>query len=66
MADIHHKFPVNASISKVFECISTPEGLDIWWGKSTKGIPKLNQIYQFDFGPGYLWEAKVSQFVENE
>jgi uncharacterized protein YndB with AHSA1/START domain len=31
MPDIHHDFPIKASIERVFEAIRTPRGLDAWW-----------------------------------
>ena len=63
MADIFHHFPINASIEKVFEKISTPAGLDIWWSKQTTGNPIPGAIYEFDFGPVYTWKAVVSKFL---
>lgn len=35
MADIFYYFPINTSIDKVFEAISTPKGLDKWWTKTS-------------------------------
>lgn len=66
MPDIYHYFPVNTSPEKVFECISTPEGLDRWWSKSSTGKPALGELYRLDFGPGYRWDAVVSKIVHGK
>lgn len=31
MADIFHEFPIQVPADRVFEVVSTPEGLDRWW-----------------------------------
>lgn len=65
MADIFHYFPINAPAEKVFEKISTPEGLDSWWSKSSTGTAASGAIYEFYFGPGYNWKAIVSKCAPN-
>lgn len=62
MPDIYHDFPVNGSVKEVYECVSTPVGLSRWWSKNATGIPGLGNKYEFDFGPGYQWEAVVTGF----
>ena len=59
MADIYLDFPIKSSPERVFEAISSPEGVSVWWSLSTKGIPDIGSIYELNFGPGYLWTAKV-------
>lgn len=61
MPDIYHLFQVNASPSKVFEAISSPSGLDAWWTKKSRGNPRPGNLYELDFGPGYVWHALVSK-----
>lgn len=63
MADLYHYFPIQAPPEKVFEAVSTPQGLDRWWSKFTKGIPALNETYEFNFGPEYNWEAVVTKYA---
>ncbi len=60
MADIFHTFTINSSPEKIFECFCTPGGLDNWWTKKSEGKPGKGSIYTLDFGPGYLWKAKVT------
>lgn len=47
---IKHLFHINASKQKVFEAISTIQGLSNWWTVQTKGDTALNETIQFDFG----------------
>jgi uncharacterized protein YndB with AHSA1/START domain len=60
MADIHHTFEIFAPIRKVFDCLSTPQGLDEWWTKTSGGSPEAGNTYQLNFGPGYKWKARVT------
>ena len=60
MYSIYHNFPIAAPLNKVFECISQPNGLDVWWTKKSSGIPVMNQEYMLWFGPEYDWRGKVS------
>jgi uncharacterized protein YndB with AHSA1/START domain len=66
MADLFHYFPINCSLGKVFDCVSTPRGLDIWWSKSSTGKLAIGETYQFFFGADYNWKAIVSKLVPNK
>ena len=61
MPDILHDFPIFAPISKVFEAVSTPEGLDRWWTLTSSGEPRPNNTFELQFGPEYDWRARVSR-----
>ena len=37
--DILHDFPIKAPLDRVFQAVSTPEGLDRWWTKRSEGKP---------------------------
>jgi uncharacterized protein YndB with AHSA1/START domain len=65
MPDIIHEFPIGASVSRVFEAVSTPAGLDRWWTLHSDGVASDGSLYSLDFGPGYEWRAHVSE-VEND
>ena len=66
MPDILHHFHIEASPAKVFEVLSTPEGLNAWWPHDSKGTPGPGERYEFDFGPGYYWIAKVVDFEKDK
>lgn len=60
MADIFHTLYVNADREKLFSAISTPEGLNEWWTKSSEGSAILGSVWKLHFGSGYDWEAVVT------
>ena len=66
MADIFHSFTINAPLKNVFECISTPKGLDNWWSKNSEGTPGIDEMYKLYFGPQYNWSGIVSKFVADK
>ena len=61
MPDIKHTLQIKASIGRVFDGISAPQGLDIWWTKSSAGVPQMGEEYSLFFGPSYDWRAKVTK-----
>ena len=63
MPDIFHQFPVFAPARKVFDAVSTPEGLDAWWTLTSKGESVAGNIYELFFGEGYDWCGRVSTCV---
>lgn len=63
MADIFHDFPVKAPLNRVFELVSTPQGLDCWWTHRSEGKPVEGAEYTLGFGPRYHWRARVTRCV---
>jgi uncharacterized protein YndB with AHSA1/START domain len=61
MADILHDFPIAVAPTRVFEGISSPEGLDRWWTARSSGSPIEGTEYQLWFGPEYDWRAVVTR-----
>lgn len=60
MADIFHHFVIKAPVQKVFESVSTPAGLDVWWTKRSSGEPAEGKPYSLWFGPEFDWQAEAS------
>ncbi len=60
MADIFHHFPISAPLPQVLHAVSSPEGLDAWWTKSSSGEPRQQSEYTLDFGPEHKWRAVVT------
>src|SRR5215471_3275688 len=60
MADIILDFSIKTAPARVFEGISTPQGLDTWWTKRSSGRPAEGEIYELWFGPNYDWRAEVT------
>ncbi len=60
MPDIVHDFPIFVPPTRVFETISSPEGLDQWWTKTSAGTPAVGASYELGFGPQHQWVATVA------
>ena len=63
MADIFHTFIINAPANKVFQGITTSEGLDNWWTKSSQENRTPGGIYNLYFGEQYNWRAIVNHIL---
>ena len=63
MADIHQQLTLKAPRARVFEAISTPQGLSCWWTKSAAGDAKEGEEYRLFFGSGYDWRGKVTRCI---
>ncbi len=61
--DIIHYLQVQSPIESVFQTISTPRGMVKWWPLQASGHSELGAILTLDFGPGYHWQAQVTQMV---
>lgn len=61
MPEILHEFPIFAPPDRVFEAISTPEGLDRWWTLTSAGKAATDAVWKLGFGPDYVWEARVTR-----
>jgi uncharacterized protein YndB with AHSA1/START domain len=61
MADILHDLPIKAPIDRVFEAVSTAQGLDTWWTDRSSGTPAQGEEYVLWFGPEYDWRARVTR-----
>lgn len=63
---IKHLFHINASKEKVFEAISTIQGLSQWWTVQTTGSTALNQIIEFRFAGAGGPDMKVTESKPGE
>ncbi len=65
MASIKHLFHINASKEKVYEALTTINGLSNWWTKQTTGDINVGGIIQFRFGE-FGNDMKVITLKPNE
>jgi uncharacterized protein YndB with AHSA1/START domain len=63
--DIFHDFVIVAEKAAVFAAISSPEGLDEWWTKTSSGTPNVGAEYELGFGAGVDWRARVTEVLPN-
>ncbi len=66
MHDYACEFTIQADVESVYQAISEPDGLAVWWPKTASGYAKAGQMYDFHFGPGYDWKAEVVECKSNE
>lgn len=59
MPSIHHAVLIGAPIEKVYNAITTQEGLSAWWTPNAKTTAELNSVALFPFGYNYLKEMKI-------
>lgn len=65
MASIKHLLHINASIEKVFEALTTIDGLCGWWTINTKGDTNVGGTIQFRFGDYGGPDMKVKEIKPN-
>ena len=65
MKDIRHTFHIDATFDKVFNSLSTIEGLAGWWTKDTTGSCNVGDSITFTFGQ-FSMSKTVIQSKKNE
>lgn len=63
MPNIRHELLIGSPIEKVYNAITTPEGLRSWWTPDTKAKPERDSIARFAFGPEYFKEMKIVELT---
>ncbi len=66
MPDIHLDLWIAASAKKIYSHLSTPEGLSSWWPENARWLDDNKSEIEFDFGPGYIWTARVLNNIHNK
>ena len=65
MAEIRHNVVIKAAPEKVYEAITTQEGLANWWAKQTTAKPEPGFVNTFTFGTSRN-ELKVTSLETNK
>lgn len=67
MATIYHRVKIRTDkISKVYDSITTEEGLRNWWTEHTEVKPEVGSIATFRFTPDYHKEMRIDQLVKDK
>jgi uncharacterized protein YndB with AHSA1/START domain len=61
MPDIFSDVSIRSPRDRVYHAISTPEGLNSWWTKTSTGRPVVGAPFQLRFGPQFEWDATVTK-----
>lgn len=63
---IYHNLSIKVDKAKVYRAISDPNQLVNWWPLKCSGIPKEEEVYNFNFTDSYNWYAKVLRCKDGE
>ena len=66
MPDIRHQLIIRSAARKIYDAITSQDGLMAWWTPDAKARPELNSIARFGFGPTYFKEMKIMELIPNE
>lgn len=66
MAAIKHLFHIDAPREKVYQALTTLDGLSNWWTVQTSGETKLGGIIEFGFGSQMTTTMKVIALIPGE
>ncbi|ANH84112.1 hypothetical protein A8C56_20910 [Niabella ginsenosidivorans] len=58
---IYHRLLIAAPVEKVYQALTTQEGLAGWWTPDTIAKPEVGSILRFGFGPDYFKEMEVTE-----
>jgi len=61
MPDILQDFLIRVPPARVYEAVSSVEGLNEWWTRAASGTATVHESYDLDFGPGCVWRAVVTR-----
>src|SRR5262245_37005296 len=67
MATLHHEVWMNAPTSKVYQAISTADGIGMWWDKQTVARTGRDIVLEHDPGPEHgVVRMKVVDLAQDE
>lgn len=66
MEHIRHYLVINAPVQKVYDAITTQEGLSKWWTKETIAKPEKGFLNEFIFGEDGHEKMRVTQLDKNK
>ena len=61
MPGIHQAILIGSPVEKVYNAVTTQEGLAAWWTPRATTTATLNSIARFPFGDNYFKEMKITE-----
>jgi uncharacterized protein YndB with AHSA1/START domain len=61
MPNIRHNLLIGASAEKIYNAITSEEGLSAWWTPNTSAKEEVSSIARFPFGNDYYKEMKITE-----
>jgi len=59
--NIRHELLIAAPAEKIYNAITSQEGLSAWWTPGATLKPEVNSVARFPFGPNYFIEMKITE-----
>jgi uncharacterized protein YndB with AHSA1/START domain len=59
MPNIRHELIIGAPVEKVYNAITSQQGLSAWWTPDTTAKQEVASVSRFPFGPTYFKEMKI-------
>ena len=66
MPNIHHEVLIGATAERVYDAITSQEGLSAWWTPGTSAKAEVGSVARFPFGPNYHKEMKILELKPDE
>src|ERR1700755_2310781 len=66
MPNIHQALLVGAPVEKVYNALTTQEGLAAWWTPTATARAEVGSISRFPFGPSYFKEMRINRLKPYE
>lgn len=66
MPNIHQEVLIGASVEKVYNAVTSHEGLSAWWTPGTSAKAEVGSVARFPFGPKYCKEMEIMKLRPNE
>jgi len=67
MATIYHQLSINAPAAKVYDAISTADGIGTWWDKQTATQTDRGLVLEHNPGPEHgVVKLRVVELVPNK
>ena len=61
MPNIHQELLIGAPAEKVYDALTSEEGLSGWWTSGVKAKPEVDSVARFPFGQDYFKEMKITE-----
>lgn len=66
MEHIRHYLTIHAPTEKVYDAITSQQGLSDWWTDETLAKPELGFVNEFRFGGDYHKKMRIDKLVPNK
>jgi uncharacterized protein YndB with AHSA1/START domain len=66
MTELWHEVWIDAPTEKVFEALTTKDGLDGWWGPVAGAEALVGSVVEFDHGLGAFLRMEIIDLIPNE